>query len=308
MNIESEKQSVTPSLSANPAAAADNQQVADALADDALADKEPPDAATEAATASATGFPSRLKLMSYNIQVGMASTSLSHYFTQFWKHVLPHAQIYDNLSAIAKAVSHFDIVALQEVDAGSLRSSFINQIKYLADKGGFDYWYHQTNREIGKITKHSNGLLSRYKPFEVSHYKLPGTIPGRGAMVVRYGDPSNPLVLVIAHLALGKRARRAQLEFIGEIVNCYQHVVVMGDLNCQPHSPELCNLLETTHLIEPTHGLKTFPSWRPSRRLDHILTSSSLLIHDVHVLDHQLSDHLPIAVDIELPRNVAIAA
>jgi endonuclease/exonuclease/phosphatase family metal-dependent hydrolase len=127
-------------------------------------------------------------------------------------------------------------------------------------------------------------------------------------MVVRYGDPANPLVLVVAHLALGKRARRAQLEFIGEIVNCYQHVVVMGDLNCQPHSPELCNLLETTHLIEPTHGLKTFPSWKPSRRLDHILTSSSLLIHDVHVLDHQLSDHLPITVDIELPRNVAIAA
>lgn len=286
MNIESETQQVTRPL----------------LSEDVVSASE-----SEAAV-SASAFPSRLKLMSYNIQVGMASTSLSHYFTQFWKHVLPHAQIYDNLSAIAKAVSKADIVALQEVDAGSLRSSFVNQIKFLADKGGYDYWYHQTNREIGKITKHSNGLLSRYKPFEVSHYKLPGAIPGRGAMVVRYGDPANPLVIIIAHLALGKRARGMQLEFIGEIVNCYQHVVVMGDLNCQPDSPELVHLLDTTNLIEPTHGLKTFPSWRPSRRLDHILTSSSLLLHDVHVLDHQLSDHLPIAVDIELPRNVAIAA
>lgn len=263
---------------------------------------------TESTFEIPSALPTRLRLLSYNIQVGMASTAYRHYFTEFWKHVLPHAQIYDNLTAIAAAIAEFDIVALQEVDAGSFRSSFVNQIEFLAENGGFDYWYHQTNREIGFITKHSNGVLSRIQPFEVSHYKLPGPIPGRGAMVVRYGDPSNPLVLVVAHLALGKRARMRQLEFIGEIVNCYQHVIVMGDLNCQPDSPELCTLLETTHLIEPTHGLKTFPSWNPSKRIDHILTSPSLLIHDIHVLDHQLSDHLPIAVDVELPRNMEMAA
>lgn len=248
-----------------------------------------------------------IKLLSYNIQVGIAAVRFRDYFTTWWKHILPHAEIYNNLALIADAIRDFDIVALQEVDAGSFRSSFINQIEYLAEKGGFPYSYHQTNREIAKITKHSNGVLSKYKPIEVDEYKLPG-IPGRGVMVVRYGNSDNPLILLTLHLALGRRARIRQLEFVSEIVNCYDHVVVMGDLNCQPESVEMQYLLQTTNLVDPEHGLKTFPSWRPARRIDHILASRSLEVHDVHVLDHILSDHLPIAMEIKLPDNLELAA
>ncbi|MGD8567549.1 MAG: endonuclease/exonuclease/phosphatase family protein [Gammaproteobacteria bacterium] len=250
----------------------------------------------------------RIRLLSYNIQVGIGSTSYRHYVTTAWKHVLPHAQIYDNLQKIARAISGFDIVALQEMDAGSIRSSFINQAEFLADHGGFPFWYHQTNRRLGKIAQHSNGLLSKFKPSEVVDYKLPGFIPGRGVMVVRYGHPDNPLILLIVHLALSARARMQQLEFISEIVNCYEHVVVMGDLNCQPESRELQHLINCTNLCEPTHGLKTFPSWRPARKIDHILASPSLEIYDVHVLDHLLSDHLPIAMELQLPSGVELLA
>ncbi|WP_455207073.1 endonuclease/exonuclease/phosphatase family protein [Kaarinaea lacus] len=250
----------------------------------------------------------RIRLLSYNIQVGIGSISYRHYVTAAWKHVLPHAQIYENLHKIAHAISGFDIVALQEVDAGSLRSSFINQAEFLASHAGFPFWYHQTNRKIANIARHSNGVLSKFKPSEVSDYKLPGFLPGRGVMVVRYGHPDNPLILLIVHLALSKRARMRQLEFISEIVNCYEHVVVMGDLNCQPNSRELQQLLNTTNLCEPIHGLKTFPSWRPQRTIDHILASPSLEIYDVHVLDHLLSDHLPIAMEIQLPSGLELAA
>jgi len=250
----------------------------------------------------------RIRLLSYNIQVGIGSVSYSNYFTTAWKHVLPHAQIYDNLHKIARAISGFDIVALQEMDAGSIRSSFINQAEFLAEHAGFPFWHCETNRKIGKIARHSNGVLSKFQPNEVSNYKLPGFIPGRGVMLVRYGHPDNPLILLIVHLSLSKRARHRQLEFISEIVNCYEHVVVMGDLNCQPESSELRFLLDNTNLGEPTHGLKTFPSWRPQRRIDHILASPTLEIYDVHVLDHLLSDHLPIAMELQLPSGLELAA
>ena len=263
---------------------------------------------SDSSTTDDTSKQQRIRLLSYNIQVGIASTSLRESISTLWKHILPHPQVYDNLHSIANVTNDFDIVALQEVDAGSFRSSFINQIEYLADKGDFPYWFHQTNREIGKLTKHSNGLLSRYEPYEVNDYKLPGPIPGRGVMLVRYGTPENPLILLILHLALGKRARMKQLEFVSEIVNCYQHVVVMGDLNCQPESDELQYLLNTTNLCDPEHGLMTFPSWKPMRKIDHILTSRTLEVHDVHVLDHRLSDHLPIAMEIGLPAGINIAA
>jgi endonuclease/exonuclease/phosphatase family metal-dependent hydrolase len=249
----------------------------------------------------------RIRLLSYNIQVGIAAKRYRDYVTGSWKHVLPHAQIYDNLSRIAHAISDFDIVALQEVDAGSLRTSFINLTEFLAKKGDFPFWYEQTNRRFGRIARHSNGLLSHYRPSEVNDHKLPG-LRGRGVMVARYGPQDNPLVLLIMHMALGKRARQRQFEYIAKIVNQYEHVVVMGDLNCQPDSNEMQFLLSATDLCEPCHGLKTFPSWRPARTLDHILTSPSLEVNDVHVLQHLLSDHLPIAMEITLPEEFHLAA
>lgn len=249
----------------------------------------------------------RIRLLSYNIQVGMASTRFHHYFTESWKHVLPHAQLYENLERIAHAISGFDIVALQEVDAGSLRTGFINQTEFLAKRGGFPFWYEQTNRRLGKIARHSNGLLSHYKPAEVHDHKLPG-LPGRGVMVARYGQSDNPLVLMVMHMALGARARQRQFAYVAELVNRYRHVVLMGDLNCQPDSPEMQFLLRNTDLCEPAHGLKTFPSWRPARTIDHILTSTSVQVHDVHVLQHLLSDHLPLAMEIVLPDEFHMAA
>ncbi|MGD8886192.1 MAG: EEP domain-containing protein, partial [Gammaproteobacteria bacterium] len=43
-------------------------------------------------------------------------------------------------------------------------------------------------------------------------------------------------------------------------------------------------------------------------KIDHILASPSLEIFDVHVLDHLLSDHLPIAMELQLPSDLDLAA
>lgn len=256
---------------------------------------------------NAASYPrTHLRLLSYNIQAGVASTRAHHYVTQGWKHVLPHPRSFENLDRIAHVVSDYDVVALQEVDAGSMRSYFINQVEYLARRGHFPFWYHQTNRNLGKFAQHSNGLLSKIQPQEVVEHKLPGLIPGRGLIMARYGDRKHPLVILLAHLALSKRARMRQLAFIGELVNEYQHVVLMGDLNCQPQSKEMDALLENTHLCEPLEAFHTFPSWRPFRNIDHILVTPSLKIKSVQVLSHALSDHLPISLELIIPESVCL--
>ena len=53
--------------------------------------------------------------------------------------------------------------------------------------------------------------------------------------------------------------------------------------------------------LHPVRPLLSYPSWQPRRALDHILISRSLHARDVRVLDHLFSDHLPIAVEVELP-------
>lgn len=242
-----------------------------------------------------------LRLLTYNIQTGIATRRFHHYLTHSWKHLLPHGERIENLNRIGQLINEYDVVGLQEVDSGSLRSGFINQTEYLATRARFPFWYDQTNRNLGKIAQHSIGLLSRYPTADIVEHKLPGFIPGRGALVVRFKTEGEPLILVILHLALSRRTRMKQLEFVGELVQDYSNVILMGDLNCQPDSQEMDWLMENTNLVEPLQALPTFPSWRPFKNIDHILVSSSLFVEEVKVLNYPLSDHLPLSMTVRLP-------
>ena len=248
----------------------------------------------------------RLRLLTYNIQTGIATNRYHQYLTHSWKHVLPCPARRGNLDRIAHMIQDYDIVGLQEADAGSLRSGYVNLTEYLATRAQFPHWYDQTNRNFGMFAQHSMGLLSRMRATEVTEHRLPGAIPGRGALIVRYGHGRAALVLMLVHLALGKRARARQLGFIGEIASTHRNLILMGDLNCRSESPEISALIERAGLREPTHELHTFPSWRPSRNIDHILVSPSLRVVNVSVLNYPLSDHLPIAMEISLPDELEL--
>lgn len=249
----------------------------------------------------------RLRLLSYNIQTGVTTRHYRHYVTQSWKHVLPHPERFDNLNQIADLIQGYDLVGLQEVDAGSLRSGFINLTEYLGQRAGFPYWYDQTNRRVGGIARHSIGMLSRFRPTEITEHRLPGKIPGRGALLIRFGGHQEPLVLLIMHLALSRSGRMRQIGYISELVNRYRHVILMGDLNCRSDSPEMDLLISNTLMREPIHGLHTFPSWRPARNIDHILVTPTLQVERAVVLDCPVSDHLPVAMEVSLPESVRLA-
>ncbi len=251
-------------------------------------------------------MPSTLRLMSFNIQVGIETRTYHQYFTRGWRHVLPDPQRLPNLRRIADLTRDFDLVGLQELDAGSLRSGFVDQAAFLAQAGDFPHWYQQTHRPLGRFAQHSKGLLSRLPATRVIEHRLPGRIPGRGALMVHFGLGQAELVVVLLHLALGQRARLSQLAYVAEQIADAQHVVVMGDFNCQSRSPELQYLCAETGLREPLHDMPTYPSWRPAHNIDHILISPSLTVESAEVLDAPYSDHLPMTMTIGLP-NVLTA-
>ena len=247
--------------------------------------------------------PQRLRLLSYNIQSGLSTHTYSQYLTRSWRHLVPVPSRMVNLDGIARILTDYDLVGLQEVDAGSLRSGFVNQVKYLAAYAGFEHVCDQSNRKIGMISQHGNALLSRIRPDGITEHKLPGLIPGRGVLEVRFGSGADALHVLILHMALGRRGRLRQIEFLAELVRDCRHVILMGDLNCPSDSREMTVLLESARLCEPEPGLLTFPSWRPDRQLDHILVSPSIAVERVEVLDHIYSDHLPIAMEVRLPEE-----
>ncbi|THG81380.1 EEP domain-containing protein [Pseudomonas sp. A-1] len=243
-----------------------------------------------------------LRLLSFNIQVGISTRRYHHYLTRSWQHLLPHRERAVNLQQIGALLGDFDLVALQEVDGGSLRSDYVNQVEHLAQLGNFPYWYQQLNRNLGALAQHSNGLLSRLCPQQLEDHPLPGP-PGRGAILLRFGEGPEALAVVMMHLALGARVRTRQLAYIRELIHGYRHCVLMGDMNT--HAAELLehSPLRGLGLVAP-QTCATYPSWQPQRCIDHILLSPQLTLERMAVLDAPISDHLPVAVDIRLPAGL----
>lgn len=239
-----------------------------------------------------------LRLLSFNIQVGISTGKYRQYLTNGWKHLLPHEGRADNLRSIGDLVADYDVVALQEVDTGSLRSGFVNQVEYLAYRGNFPYWYAQLNRDLGLIAQHGNGLLSRLEPSELEDHKLPGTFAGRGAIVSRFRFGGADVLVVLLHLSLGERSRHQQLSYVRSLIKDEAHVVVMGDMNSHLSGLLFDSPLADTSLLPAADAKPTYPSWRPALTLDHVLVTPALTIRSCDVLDCNLSDHRPVAVRI----------
>lgn len=247
--------------------------------------------------------PSTLRLLSCNILAGGSVRRYRDYVTHSWKHVLPTGKR-ANLDGLAGVIGDFDLVGLQEADAGSLRSGFLNQTQYLAEAARFPFWSHQPNRRVSRLATSSNGLLARRQPDEVLDYPLPGRIPGRGALWARFGRGDDALVVVVAHLSLGAVARARQLAFLAELIGRQPQAILMGDLNTTASGKELDILFERTSLQRPDVAPATFPSWRPTRALDHILVSRALEVEQLRALPYPVSDHLPIAANVRLPESL----
>lgn len=251
--------------------------------------------------------PRKIRLLSFNIQAGTSTARYHHYVTHSWRQVLPHSQRVENLDAIADFAAPFDMVALQEVDSGSLRSGFINQSKYLATHAGMPFWCHQSNRKVGTVAYAGNGFLSRFEPDAVEEHRLPGVIPGRGTLLVRFGQGLDGLDIAVVHLALGKRARAQQLKFLARELDSSRNLVVMGDFNTAADAPSVKEFCETMALKAPTQDLASYPSWQPQRAIDHILVSERLAVESAEVFDVTFSDHCPVSLEIELPESLSLS-
>jgi len=248
-----------------------------------------------------------IRLLSYNIQAGIRSRQYRDYLTKSWQHLLPHPERQVNLERIAALLQDYDLVGLQEIDGGSRRSSYIDQIAYLAEAARFPFFYRQVTRDLGRWAQHGNGVLSRWTPSRVDEHKLPG-LPGRGAVLLELAVSDGGVLAVCSlHLALGWRARARQVRHIARVMERYPYWVAMGDFNCGCRNHCLRQWARESALQGLDCERKTFPSWHPRRGLDHILVSPRLRIVNAQVLAYALSDHLPVVTTVALPEGVRLA-
>ncbi|MDX8410654.1 MAG: endonuclease/exonuclease/phosphatase family protein [Mariprofundaceae bacterium] len=238
--------------------------------------------------------PPCLHLASFNIQAGIGSHRYRHLFTHGWRYVMPHRQSLSNLNRIADILEGYDIVGLQETDVGSFRTRFINQVHYLAENGGFSYWHSHITSDMGQLAQHGNSFLSRFQPAMVVETRLPASRHGRGVLEMHLHLSKRPLTVFVTHLSLRRYSRLRQIRFISRMINRQPSAVLMGDLNCEPNSPEYDYLMHNTRLQPVLCEENTFPSWQPKRRLDHILATDDVILDEIRTIPAVLSDHLPV--------------
>lgn len=241
-----------------------------------------------------------LHLLSLNMQVGLHTSRYRHYVTRSWQHVLPNRSAAVNLERIAMLAARYDIVALQEADAGSLRTAQLNQVAFLAERAGLPYWHSAVTRDLRPVAQHCLGCLSRWPLEFVKYHPLPGWLPGRGALEVEIRPPGyGALRVIIVHLALGRRARARQLHFLATLIPARTDTIVLGDLNCSSREFSAHGGVRDAGL-QGVHDEHTYPSWRPTRSLDHILVTPRVEVIAATTLTERVSDHLPVAVEIQL--------
>ena len=209
-----------------------------------------------------------------------------------------------------------DIVALQEIDVGRVRTDSADQAQVIADHLGMDVHFHgalHLERERFGDAVLTHLPMRLIKAADLPRLPLSPTSEPRGALWVEIKAFGKKIQFINTHLSLRGRERRAQVEsllsrhWLGH-PKCQTPTILCGDFNLQPNSREWQTL--NTALSDVQNATldhipqKTFASRLPTLRIDHIFIDNALQAIGVQIPNNALarvaSDHLPLIADIRL--------
>ena len=257
-----------------------------------------------------------VKLICYNIEYCEGMEGLWYQYLKFWKIFFPPKNLDERIVKALKKLKP-DILSLVEVDTGSFRSRGKDEVKFMEEKLGLQSFVEKVKYPLKGwlrffhhtpiFNKQANAIISKFKIHNIKYHIFhEGT---KRVVIEATVKVPEKITLLLAHLALGKKARAKQIKELIKIVNRKRNpVILMGDFNTFNGTKEIKELLKKTNLNDKISLDKkalplTEPAWHPTRRLDYILTSSQIKVKKFSVLDFHFSDHLPLMIDFTVKRR-----
>lgn len=219
---------------------------------------------------------------------------------------------------ISEIIARFkpDIVALQELDIGRMRTQSYNQVRIISELLHMFHHYHpaiQVEEEY-----YGNAILSCY-PLRVRQAGLLPELPAsfqkepRCALWATVEIGGYEVQIINTHLGLGRKERICQSQALtGQDwlthPDCRGPIILCGDFNAIPRSKPyrlISQYLQDIQKKQDNHSPRgTWPSFFPLARIDHIFVSSHFTVHRIHISSDKkarlASDHLPLAVELDL--------
>lgn len=217
-----------------------------------------------------------------------------------------------NLANIAAALRREepDVVALQEADGPSAWSGNVDHVDQVRDLAGFEHSFRGEHGSIrlGRFrASYGTALLAREPLRQTESFSFDQSWRDDKGFVRAVVDaPGFPdLEVVSVHLDfLRPKIRRKQAErLIAELGARRGPRVLMGDFNCGWSGSARCVLSTIASGLDltawrPDERLPSFPSFRPTTRIDWILASPGIRFRSYTTSTARVSDHLGVVADI----------
>lgn len=205
-----------------------------------------------------------------------------------------------------------DVIALQELDVGRMRTGGVDQAHTVARHLRVSAHFHPALHV--EEEKYGDAILTALPSRLVKAGQLPSLGEPRGAIWVEVELGDIRLQVVNTHFGLRRRERMAQAralagdDWLGSPACADHPAVLAGDFNAVPRSRAygiLAEGMSAQVLTVPARA--TFPARFPLLRLDHVFANrhARIIRHDVidTPLARSASDHLPLLATVECFSN-----
>ncbi|MFP5447868.1 MAG: endonuclease/exonuclease/phosphatase family protein [Alphaproteobacteria bacterium] len=209
-----------------------------------------------------------------------------------------------------------DIVALQELDVGRMRTNGVDQAHEIARRLEMAFHFHPAMKVEEEL--YGDAILTRHPERKIKSAALPGhervtQLEPRGALWVSVALEGQELQVFNTHLGLVPREQQNQAaalagpQWLGH-PDRRGPTILLGDFNVTSASQVYRTLSEQLRPARRHTAKKspsaTFPSVFPVLRIDHVFVSEEVRVLDIFApydpTTRVASDHLPLVMDFEL--------
>ena len=222
-----------------------------------------------------------LRLMSYNIRncIGMDRVT--------------------DIKRVAHVINqaNADVIAIQEVDSTTQRSTGLYILEELAKETGMYATYAAAIDFQGG--KYGLGILSKEKPIRFKKIPLPGSEEERVLLIAEF----EKYEVACTHFSLTQKDRIQSVSIIFDAIkHTTKPLFLAGDMNSEYDSETQVTLREKFHVLNDPE-VNTFPSNEPDCCIDYIYMYKNkhypYQVIERKVIDEPMaSDHRPLYVDI----------